>query len=555
MPRILIAVATYNEVDNVEELSRQIFCHLPSAEILFVDDASPDGTGRLLNELCNKNKKIHVVHRSGKMGLGTACLLAFKYAIAGEFDYFISMDADFSHDPKQLPEMVKLLGEHEFVIGSRWMEGGICDYSFWRKTVSITANFLGRLLLNLKLHEVTTYYRGYKVDLLKKIKLDSINAEGYSFAVELIYRITQITDKIIEFPIYFRDRQAGVSKISKTEVYRGVITLLKLFVGRLLFAPLLPAKVESEEKVPFCPLCKSCFHKEMYPEKKDDSLTDDVSVYRCSSQKHNSHARILRCLQCGFIFSEVNFTAEKMLKTYSEVEDPTYAQEINARYKTYEYNLSKIKPYLPISGTLLDIGSYCGAFLKVARENGFAVLGAEPSKWAVKYSQEVMKENAFQGTLRDLPRERGNFDVITMWDVLEHMVAPLEELDLIWSRLNSKGIFCFSTIMIDHWYPAILKDRWPWLMDMHLLYFSKSTIRQILEKSRFELLYSRKYCHYISAGYLLLKLESLNIFGAKYLSSLIKNTALSKALIPFSFGDIQLFVCRKIDPAKKNSPL
>lgn len=548
MPRILVAVATYNEIDNVENLSRQILCHLPEAEILFVDDASPDGTGELLDALSKKHK-IHVIHRAGKMGLGTASLLAFKYAIAGNFDYLISMDADFSHDPKHLPEMVKLLGEHEFVLGSRWMKGGKCDYTFWRKTLSVTANYLSRFLLGLNFHEVTTYYRGYKVSLLRKINLDSVNAEGYSFAVELIYRITKITDKIIEFPIYFRDRQEGVSKISKTEVYKGVITLLRLFMSRLLATPGMQTEVASvkKDKTPLCPLCKSSFHKEIYPEKKGGGMTDDASVYRCSSQTHNSHARILRCLQCSFIFSEVNLSSEKILKTYSEVEDPIYVQEINARFKTYAYNLSNIRSYLPASGTLLDIGSYCGAFLRVARENGFAVLGVEPSKWAVRYSQEIMKENTFQGTLQDLPGERGNFDVITLWDVLEHMANPVEELDLIRSRLNHKGIFCFSTIMIDNWFPAILKERWPWLMDMHLLYFTEKTIRQLLTKSRFELLYSRKYCHYVSLGYFLLKLESLNIWGMKYINRFFKNTALHKTMIPFSFGDIQLFVCRKTD--------
>jgi dolichol-phosphate mannosyltransferase len=548
MSRILVSVATYNEIDNVEKLSRQIFDQLPDARILFVDDASPDGTGRLLDELSKKHD-IHVIHRPGKMGLGTASLLAFKYALAENFDYLISMDADFSHDPKHLPEMVKLLRDHEFVLGSRWMKGGVCDYKFGRKILSITANQLSRFLLGLSFHEVTTYYRGYDVRLLRKMDLDSVNAEGYSFAVELIYRITRITDKIVEFPIYFRDRQEGVSKISKTEVYKGAITLFKLFIGRLLFAPCQQTRVQCAEnkRPPACPLCKSLFHKEMYPEKRNLDKPDDISAYRCSSQQHSSHGRILRCLQCSFVFSEINITAEKLLKTYSAVEDPLYISEINARYKTYEYNLNNIKPYLPPSGTLLDIGSYCGAFLRVARQNGFSESGVEPTKWAVRYSQEVMKENTFQGTLVDLPLASGNFDIITLWDVLEHMPNPLDELDLIWSRLNPKGIFCFSTIMIDNWYASILKERWPWIMDMHLLYFSKKTITQLLAKKRFELLHSRTYCHYVSLGYFLYKLDSLNIFGMKYLIRLVKNTPLNQMLIPFSFGDIQLFVCRKAD--------
>ena len=156
MPRILVFTATFDEVDNIEQLVQEIFQYLPGQEILVIDDSSPDGTGDLLDRLSADNPNIHVIHRPSKLGLGTAHLLAMKYAIHGGFDYLITMDADFSHHPKYLPTMVKLLEENDFVIGSRYAPGGRCDYGVVRVLVSRTANTLARVFLGIPTHEATT---------------------------------------------------------------------------------------------------------------------------------------------------------------------------------------------------------------------------------------------------------------------------------------------------------------------------------------------------------------------------------------------------------------
>ena len=145
MEKILVFTATYNEADNVESLVTDVFEYLPESDVLVVDDASPDGTGRILNELSLNQKRLRVIHRPKKLGLGTAHKLAMKYAISNEYDVLVTMDADYSHHPKYLPTLVKLMRQNDFVIGSRFINGGGLSYGFLRRTLSTTANIMAEM--------------------------------------------------------------------------------------------------------------------------------------------------------------------------------------------------------------------------------------------------------------------------------------------------------------------------------------------------------------------------------------------------------------------------
>lgn len=234
MSQILVFTATYNEAKNISLLIEKIQTYLPEAYILVIDDNSPDGTFNIVKGLCEKDERIKLIHRQGKSGLGSAHKRAMRYAIDHHFDFLITMDADFSHDPKYLPTMIEGLKTHDFVIGSRYIRGGSCDYGLARTILSRTANFLTQLLLGLKLKETTTSYRGFRLKLLQKIKVDEIKSDGYSFFVESILSVTDNTDKLYEFPIHFADRQKGQSKISKKEIINGVLTLFRLAIVRFL---------------------------------------------------------------------------------------------------------------------------------------------------------------------------------------------------------------------------------------------------------------------------------------------------------------------------------
>ncbi len=249
MSRTLVFSATYNEVDNIHELISEVRKHLPAADVLVVDDASPDGTGELLKKLNQADPSIHVIHRAGKLGLGSAHKVAMKFALAQGYDSLISLDADFSHNPKYLPGLVNLLDSNDFVIGSRYVEGARSEYTFSRKLLSRTANALARLLLGFPLHDTTTAYRGYRRNLLERLPIDQIRSEGYSFFVESLFFVSRITRKLAELPIHFEDRRAGVSKINKKEILKGVVTLFRLFFMRLTRSSAIPVRVTHPARV------------------------------------------------------------------------------------------------------------------------------------------------------------------------------------------------------------------------------------------------------------------------------------------------------------------
>lgn len=231
--RLLVSTATYNESGNVAELITEINKHAPDHDILIIDDNSPDGTGEILDKIAQENKALKVIHREGKLGLGTAHIALMRYALEHNYDALITMDADLSHEPKVLPQLISLLSEYEFVQGSRFCEGGKNNLSFGRKMISRTANILARLMAGLKLQETTNSLRGYRRDLLKKLPLERIKSNGYSFFVESQFYVSRVGATMTEFPIEFMVRNAGESKISRKEIIKSVLMLFSLLKRRL----------------------------------------------------------------------------------------------------------------------------------------------------------------------------------------------------------------------------------------------------------------------------------------------------------------------------------
>ena len=226
--RILVFTACYNEKQNIEELIEKILKNLPNSDILIIDDNSPDQTSLVVKEMMKKFQQINLIVREKKLGLDTAHKLAFNFAKKNNYDYFVTMDADLSHDPNELKNFVQQLESFPFVIGSRYIVGGKCLMTGSRLFTSIIGNYTIKFLSGIKCNEYTTSYRGFNLNKLEDFNLDSVNAKGYSFFMGTIFKIVEHGFSIKEIPITFADRKTGVSKIPKFEIFRTLKNLIFL---------------------------------------------------------------------------------------------------------------------------------------------------------------------------------------------------------------------------------------------------------------------------------------------------------------------------------------
>ena len=213
---ISVITPTYNEAENLPKLVSALFTLPLDLRVLVVDDNSPDGTGKIADAIAAQDKRLSVIHRPGKLGLRSAYLNAFQQVLQGDVDVVVQMDADFSHDPAVLVDMVDRIASCDIVIGSRYVEGGSVDehWPLERKWLSAFGNFYSRSILGIPLRDVTTGYRLWRREVLQAMPLDRVRASGYVFQVEMAYLAYCLEYRIREMPIYFADRHWGQSKIS-----------------------------------------------------------------------------------------------------------------------------------------------------------------------------------------------------------------------------------------------------------------------------------------------------------------------------------------------------
>jgi dolichol-phosphate mannosyltransferase len=234
MSQALIVVPTYNEHDNVRGIAERLLAALPGAEVLFVDDHSPDGTGALLDELAATQPRLHVMHRAGKLGLGSAYLEGFAWGLARGFDYLFEMDADGSHDPKYLPQMLALAEDGaDVVVGSRYVPGGGTEnWGIGRKILSRGGSLYARTILGVELRDVTAGFICWRRAALEAIDLSTVTSNGYSFQIEMKYRALGKNLRVVETPIVFVDRRVGQSKMSRAIFVEALLKVWGLRFGR-----------------------------------------------------------------------------------------------------------------------------------------------------------------------------------------------------------------------------------------------------------------------------------------------------------------------------------
>ncbi len=227
----LIIIPTYNESDNIEKLLDLISRTDPAAHVLIVDDNSPDRTYEIVERLMQTSYpgRLFLLKRAGKMGLGTAYIAGFKWALARDYDYIFEMDADFSHDPKYLPAFLTAIEKHDLVLGSRYVPGGgVKNWGLLRKIISRGGSLYARTILGLSLRDLTGGFKCFRRQVLESIDLDAVKSNGYSFQIEMTYRARCKGFRICETPIVFEDRTAGKSKMSRKIFLEAVLMVWKL---------------------------------------------------------------------------------------------------------------------------------------------------------------------------------------------------------------------------------------------------------------------------------------------------------------------------------------
>ncbi len=288
--------------------------------------------------------------------------------------------------------------------------------------------------------------------------------------------------------------------------------------------------------------CNLCGHDEWdvrFPSTTQDNAVPVVDAFRCTHSGYGHHPQIVQCRHCGLVYANPRWSPDELLAAYQDVEDETYVSEREGRELTFARHLAAMEKVVgPADGrTLLDVGAYIGVFVEIAAANGWQATGVEPSRWAAGAAQE-QGINVINGTL-DSPALTGcQFDVVTMWDVIEHLADPAAELARAAALLKPGGWLVAHTMDVDSAMARIMGPRWPWLMDMHLYYFSRRTLAATLEKAGFEVVWHGAQGRYLSLGYLTTRLHGLSRRLGRSTARVVDSLSVADVAIPVNFGDL-----------------
>lgn len=235
MEKALVVIPTYNEIENVERMIAEVLEQSPNVDVLIVDDNSEDGTGELADSLATRHKRVRVIHRERKLGLGSAYVRGFRYALENGYDYAFEMDCDFSHDPKEISRFLELIQDYDLVVGSRYLGGvSVVNWPMSRLLLSYFANVYARIVTGVPIKDLTGGFKCYRRKVLEGLDLDRIHSDGYAFQIETDFKAYKKGFRVLETPIIFVERRAGVSKMSKRIIWEAFWLVWRLRFSSLL---------------------------------------------------------------------------------------------------------------------------------------------------------------------------------------------------------------------------------------------------------------------------------------------------------------------------------
>ena len=263
----------------------------------------------------------------------------------------------------------------------------------------------------------------------------------------------------------------------------------------------------------------------------------NVEAFRCTSPGYGRHHTIVKCQNCGLIYTNPRFTGEEILDSYVAVEDPLYLEERDGRVLTFERHLRPLEKIKAPPGQLVDVGAYTGVFVEIAAQHGWDAFGVEPSHWAVEQARE-RGLHMIEGTLANSGLADNSLDVVTMWDVIEHVPNPFGEMQQAERLLKPGGLLVVHTMDIDSGFARLMGGRWPWLMEMHIYYFSRRTLKHLLEKAGFTVIGIEPQGRYLRLGYFATRIGGFSPLLGRLLSKVFRVLRVNEMPVPLNFGDL-----------------
>lgn len=298
-----------------------------------------------------------------------------------------------------------------------------------------------------------------------------------------------------------------------------------------------------------CNYCGSDAYILVYPATRAQFASEEEWLaYRCTSPSYGVHGQIVRCNSCGLIYTNPRREQARLIENYATVEDPLYVEESEGRRLTFRHHLRHLERFSGVGAgrRLLDVGAYIGVFVEVANEAGWDAWGLEPSTWAARWACErglQVIEGALPGAENEL--EPASFSAVTMWDVIEHVPDPMGVFEATYTLLEPGGWIAVHTMDVDSLLARLMRRRWPWLMEMHIYYFSRRTLRMMLEKAGFEVVSLKPEGRYLRLKYLITRLEPYSPFVAQLVERAARLLGILNVAVPINFGDLVTAYARK----------
>lgn len=525
MNNTVILIPTYNEKENITQIIPRIFEFAPSVSVMVIDDNSPDGTAQTVEQMQSKFPNLSLYKRIKKEGLGRAYMDAFKKVLTERPDtkFICTMDADLSHDPMYLPKMFEATKQSDYIIGSRYVPGGsVVGWEFHRKLLSFFGNHYVRLVTGISTHDCTSGFACMSADTIRKIDFSDFDTSGYAFLMYLKYKAWKNGARMYEVPICFKNRITGESKITSNIIQEGLLLPWRLIKKN--------KNIKSGTII--CPQCKK-------------------NTAHYWFEKNNT--KVNKCENCGLIF--VYPIPTNLDKIYSENYfcganngfgyinyDADKTNEID-EFKKY---LEKIESQYPNKGRLLDIGAATGSFISAAKNRGWDVAGVEISEYAAEQGRKKGLDIK-AGIVENCKFEQNSFDVITMWDVFEHLPDPDKTISYVGNLLKPNGLLVLNSPNAGSTYARLMGKHWALIIPPeHLHLFNKKNAKVLLDKCGFSVVATDCIGKKFKLAYVFQILYTVRHNQIwKKISDLIKKTPLNKVSFPINLRDNMFIIARK----------